>query len=83
RRPRRPPSSSPGSAAGRPNDELFALRALAHRPLHELRHVHPAPGHAYHEGDRDVVRRLAALELAALGLAPAPAAEAPREGAGR
>lgn len=69
--------------AGRPDDELFALRALAHRPLHELRRVHPEPGHAYREGDREVVHRLAALELAALGLRPVPPPTPAGPGRGR
>jgi hypothetical protein len=45
--------------------DLFALRALAHQPLSQLRKVRPDPMAAYREGDVDA---LAALELARLGL---------------
>jgi hypothetical protein len=45
--------------------DLFALRALAHQPLSQLRRVSPDPMAAYREGD---VEALAALELARLGL---------------
>lgn len=46
---------------------LFALRAVATRPLHELRRACPDPGAALAREDYDA---LAALELAALGLRP-------------
>jgi hypothetical protein len=44
---------------------LFALRALARRPLHELRRVSPDPAAALLKGDYE---ELATLELRALGL---------------
>ena len=47
--------------------ELFALRALATRPLRELRGAAPDPAGAFRSGDHE---QLAALELRALGLAP-------------
>lgn len=47
--------------------ELFALRALASRPLHELRRAHPDPAGAFASGDHAF---LAELELTALGLKP-------------
>lgn len=52
---------------------LFALRAVVHRPLHELRTVSADPGADLAAGRFD---RLAALELAALGLHP-PASPRP------
>lgn len=54
--------------------QLFALRAVANRPLHDLRRVSADPGADLAAGRFD---RLAALELAALGLrVPTPAAPA-------
>ncbi len=50
------------------DEDLLALRALAHRPLWELQRIDPRPGAAYAGGDRTVVARLARLELDALGL---------------
>jgi hypothetical protein len=44
---------------------LFALRAVATRPLYELRRAHPDPGRALATGD---YAPLAALELGELGL---------------
>jgi hypothetical protein len=49
--------------------DLFALRAMAHQPLHVLAGVSPDPAEAWRRKDLDVVRRLAALELKAAGLA--------------
>lgn len=49
---------------------LFALRALANRPLRDLRRVHPDPANAWRLGDQAVIARLAALELQDLGLRP-------------
>jgi hypothetical protein len=46
---------------------LFAFRAVANRPLGELRRATPDPGAALERGDWDA---LAALELRALGLKP-------------
>ncbi|WP_226345040.1 hypothetical protein [Agilicoccus flavus] len=57
--------------------DLFALRALARAPLTRLRAIHPDPAGAWRRGDPDVVRALADLELAAIGLRiPARAAAA-------
>jgi hypothetical protein len=47
--------------------ELFALRALAHRPLRELHRVTPDPAGAYPAGNH---AGQAELELRALGLRP-------------
>jgi hypothetical protein len=49
-------------------EELLALRALANRPLQELRRVAPDPVRAWREGDADAVRALAHLELIADGV---------------
>lgn len=48
--------------------ELFALRALARRPLRELAAVGPDPAGAFVRGDPVVARRLAELELSTYGL---------------
>lgn len=48
--------------------DLFALRAMAHQPLHRLAAISPDPAGAWRAGDPDVVRRLAALELRDVGL---------------
>jgi len=48
--------------------DLFALRAMAHQPLHRLAAVSPDPARAWRAGDAEVVRRLAALELRDVGL---------------
>ncbi len=53
--------------------DLFALRALAHQPLHVLGRISDDPAGAWRRGDRDVTDRLAELELRASGLRP-PAA---------
>ena len=53
--------------------DLFALRAMAHQPLHVLATISPDPAGAWRSGDPDVVRRLAALELKSVGLrVPSP-----------
>jgi hypothetical protein len=53
--------------------EVFALRAIAHQPLHVLARVSDDPMTALRERDRVVIARLADLELRASGLtAPAP-----------
>jgi hypothetical protein len=49
--------------------DLFALRALAHQPLHVLARVSDDPARAWRAQDPEIVRRLAALELADAGLA--------------
>ena len=50
--------------------DLFALRALAHQPMRVLAKVSDDPAGAWRARDPDVVRRLAALELADAGLRP-------------
>ena len=50
--------------------DLFALRAMTHQPLHVLAKVSSDPAEAWRRKDPDVVRRLAALELKAVGLTP-------------
>lgn len=50
-------------------EALFALRALAHRPLADLARAEADPWAALQRGD---TRRLAELERAALGLPPQP-----------
>ncbi|MDN4175167.1 hypothetical protein QWY28_19540 [Nocardioides sp. SOB77] len=50
--------------------ELFALRAMAHQPLHVLSRVTDDPVGAWRRGDGDVIDRLARLELAEHGLQP-------------
>jgi hypothetical protein len=48
--------------------DLFALRALAHQPLSRLAAISDDPAAAWRRQDPDIVQRLAALELAAVGL---------------
>lgn len=48
--------------------DLFALRALAHQPLSRLAAISDDPAAAWRQQDPEVVRRLAALELADIGL---------------
>lgn len=48
--------------------DLFALRALAHQPLSRLAAISDDPAAAWRQKDTETVRRLAALELAAVGL---------------
>lgn len=48
--------------------ELFALRAMAHQPLQRLAAVSDDPVRAWRDGDADVVRSLALLELRDAGL---------------
>ena len=55
-------------AAAPPGEELLALRALANRPLQELRRVAPDPVRAWRDGDADAIRALAHLELVADGV---------------
>jgi FAD/FMN-containing dehydrogenase len=54
--------------------ELFALRAVANRPLRQLRRVSSDPAGALRAGD---YLGLASLELGALGLRPDPRGEPP------
>ncbi len=50
--------------------DLFALRALAHQPMRVLARISDDPAGAWRARDPEVVRRLAALELADVGLRP-------------
>lgn len=50
--------------------ELFALRAMAHQPLHVLCRVTDDPVGAWRRGDAPVVDALARLELADHGITP-------------
>jgi hypothetical protein len=50
--------------------DLFALRAMAHQPLHRLARITPDPVAAWRSGDAAVVRALALLELRDAGLTP-------------
>lgn len=52
--------------------DLFALRALAHQPLHVLARISDDPARAWRERDPALLRSLAALELEAAGLRPPP-----------
>lgn len=55
--------------------DLFALRALARQPMHELARISNDPAGAWRRGDPEVVRQLAVLELKDVGLRP-PAVQA-------
>lgn len=48
--------------------DLFALRAMAHQPLHVLARLDDDPAGAWRRGDARVVEALADLELRAVGL---------------
>lgn len=50
--------------------DLFALRALAHQPMRVLARVSDDPAGAWRRRDAEVVRQLAELELADVGLRP-------------
>ncbi len=50
--------------------DLFALRAMAHQPLHVLTRIDADPAGAWRRGERDVIDELARLELRAVGLRP-------------
>lgn len=52
--------------------DLFALRAMATQPLRSLARVSDDPAGAWRRQDRDVIRRLALLELRDQGLRPPP-----------
>ncbi|GGK76222.1 hypothetical protein [Ornithinimicrobium pekingense] len=52
--------------------ELLALRALVRESPRRLRQVHPDPVEGWRSGDRAVVRALADLELAQVGLRSRP-----------
>jgi hypothetical protein len=53
-----------------PHLDLFALRAMAHQPMHVLARISDDPAGAWRRGDRDVIRALATRELASVGLRP-------------
>lgn len=57
--------------------ELLALRALTEIPARRLLKINPAPAAAWRRGEPEVVDRLAAMQLAALGLRPARETESP------
>ncbi|MHA6796852.1 hypothetical protein ACVGVM_25565 [Pseudonocardia bannensis] len=57
-------------AARETGTDLLALRALARHPTDRLLAVAPDPVEAWRRDDREVVHRLAMLELATLGLRP-------------
>ena len=48
--------------------DLFALRALAHQPMHVLARVSDDPAGAWRRGDTAVTDRLAEIELRSVGL---------------
>jgi hypothetical protein len=50
--------------------DLFALRALAHQPLHVLARLSPDPAGAWRARDPRTVQQLALLELDRVGLRP-------------
>jgi hypothetical protein len=50
--------------------ELFALRAMANQPMHQLARVSDDPVGAWRRGDRTVVHALAKLEMRSVGLEP-------------
>ncbi len=50
--------------------DLFALRAMAHQPLHVLARVDPDPAGAWRRGVPEVIDQLALLELRSTGLRP-------------
>lgn len=52
--------------------DLFALRALATQPMKALARVSDDPAGAWRRQDRDVIHRLALLELRDQGLRPPP-----------
>ena len=52
------------------NLDLFALRAMAHQPLHVLARVDPDPAGAWRRGVPEVIDQLARLELRSAGLRP-------------
>lgn len=51
-----------------PDLDLFALRAMAHQPMHVLARISDDPAGAWRRGDSAVVRQLAGLELHDVGL---------------
>lgn len=67
-------SAAASARDGAAEVDLLALRALASRPLPELRRVAPSVGAAWRRGEPETLHRLAALELRGLGLRPPSAA---------
>lgn len=51
-----------------PDLDLFALRAMSNQPMHRIAKISADPVRAWREGDSEVVRALAALELRDSGL---------------
>lgn len=52
------------------DEDLFAWRAMANQPLPALARIAPDPVGAVRSGDREVIRRLAELEMRTVGLVP-------------
>ena len=50
--------------------DLFALRAMSNQPMHRLARISPDPVRAWRDGDAEVVRALAVLEMKDAGLTP-------------
>jgi hypothetical protein len=50
--------------------DLFALRAMAHQPLHVLARIDADPAGAWRRGETTVIDELARLELRSVGLRP-------------
>ena len=48
--------------------DLFALRAMAAQPLYVLAEISDDPVHAWRSGDREVINKLAEVELKRDGL---------------
>jgi len=48
--------------------DLFALRAMANQPMHRLAKISDDPVAAWRDGDRDIIAKLADLELRSTGL---------------
>lgn len=48
--------------------DLFALRAMANQPMHQLAKISDDPVAAWREGDTEIITRLASLELRSTGL---------------
>ena len=57
--------------------DLFALRAMSNQPMHRIARISDDPVRAWRDGDPEVVRALAALELRDTGLG-LPRLERPR-----
>ncbi len=55
---------------GEADEQLFAWRAMANQPLPALARITDDPVGAVQRGERDTIRRLAALEMRHVGLVP-------------